>query len=155
MLFIIQKLPYSLAKQMVKMLKNMRIRNYKKEIRRSRICWIDGSGYGYPVHKFFEAIEEKTLIISPGLTGLKEYGFLPGVHYIESAPEEFGEIAYRLISSENFLIDTLTNNALELAQKSHSVEKRVEQLDTCIRAIFENKFQTGIFIDGKFEVFCS
>lgn len=147
-----QRIPHVLAKKIIIFINSLRKKNYKKELGRAKTCWIDGSGYDYPVHKFFEAIETRTLIITPGLTGLKQYGFFPNVHYIECEPENFGKKAHEIVSKNENIIQILTTNAYQFASKMHSVEARVKQLESCMKAIKQNNFKAGLFKNGKFEV---
>lgn len=151
-LLLCRKLPFILSKGIYLRINKQREKNYKDELARSKICWIDGSAYSYPVNKFFEAIESKTLIVTNGLEGLEQYGYKPNIHYIMSLPEDFGQTVKHILLHQNELIHEITDNALNHSLQYHHTLKRVNQLDECIRQINFGNFFGASFVNGHFKI---
>ena len=144
--------PTTIARKLNQKIDILRKVNYRKELSESRICWIDGSAYKYPVYKFFEAIECNALIITNGITGIDDYGFKAGIHYVECDPEDFGIKSVQLLKDEPSIINHIVKQARTLAEDIHSIETRAQQLYDCLQSISLKKFKNGCFTDGRYEI---
>ncbi|MCS6947570.1 MAG: glycosyltransferase, partial [Steroidobacteraceae bacterium] len=117
----------------------------------ARLNFVCGSGYRYPVRKFFEIPAARSALVCYPCTGLSDYGFTDGVNCLYTVPEDFGRTARRLLQDES-LRDRLERKALELVLKNHSVERRASDLIECFRRLRDGRLKTAQFIAGEYVI---
>src|SRR6185295_2582640 len=96
----------------------------------SRLNFVCGSGYRYPVRKFFEVPAGLSALICYPSTGFSDYGFVDGTNAVVTMPEDFGRAA-RLLLADGDRCARLAGNGFELARRLHSAERRADDLLAC------------------------
>lgn len=130
-----------------------RLRNSNQRffVERSRASFVCGSGYCYPVRKFFEVPAQRSLLIAYPCFGFSDYGFADGVNCVVTAPEDFGATARRMLAKPE-LCEKLRNSAWAMVRRLHSVESRVDNLVECMRRLASDRLKGAEFVDGEFVV---
>lgn len=118
---------------------------------RSAINFVCGSGYRYPVRKFFEIPAVRSAMLAYPCTGMRDYGFVDGEHYLQVAPEDFGREARKLLANES-LRTRLIDNAWQMVARLHSAERRVDGLIECMRRLAVGRLRLASFHDGEFVI---
>jgi hypothetical protein len=118
---------------------------------RSAINFVCGSGYRYPVRKFFEIPAARSAMLAYPCSGMRDYGFVDGEHYLQIAPEYFGREAQKLLANK-FLRSKLIDNAWQMVSRLHSTERRVDDLIECMRRMAAGRLQLATFQEGEFVI---
>lgn len=125
--------------------------NQKFMTRRSKVSFTCGSGYRYCVRKFFEIPANRSCLVAYPYDGMKDDGFLQGVHYIAVNPEGFGAAAIALIADDARL-RKLSQNAITLIDSVHTTQKRADDLLACMRLMAKGRLRLARFVEGRFEI---
>lgn len=146
------KLPIITGNSFASLARNyIRQLNQKFLLRRSAANFVCGSGYKYPVRKFFEVPAARSALLSYPCTGMQDYGFVDGEHYIQLVPEDFGREAKRLLQREADR-KKLVNNACEMVSRLHSTQRRVDDLLECMRRMAAGRLRSAKFHNGEFVI---
>jgi len=146
------KLPVLCGNLIASSLRNrLRQANQRFLTHRSAINFVCGSGYRYPVRKFFEIPAVRSAMLAYPCTGMRDYGFVDGEHYLQIAPEDFGREARKLLANES-LRTRLIDNASEMVVRLHSAERRVDDLIECMRRMAAGRLRLASFHDGEFVI---
>lgn len=146
------KLPPICGNRNASMIRNLlRQANQRFLTHRSKVNFVCGSGYCYPVRKFFEIPSVRSALIAFPFLGMSDYGFIDGKHFIEVAPEDFGSEAKKILSNENLRLEMI-DNAWQLVMRLHSTDKRVDDLTKCMRLMAKGKLRLAKFYKGEFVI---
>ncbi len=126
-------------------------RVYRSMISHSAVSFACGSELRYFVRKFLEIPAFRSAMIAYPAYNMADYGFMDGVHYLESFPEETGEKTKYLLKNSSFA-DSLVNNAYELVQKEHTATVKVKQVMSCIESFLKGKLKGAGYEKGSFEI---
>ena len=128
---------------------------YLDLIKKSRINYVDGGKMQYVTMKYLEAGISGSLLLSPNMGTLEEYGFKPNVHFEPYATnQELTPLFDK--KSWDMKYKTIRNNCFDLVVEKHSTELRVTQFNKVIETIISQKKpnlfkynQGDLFYDGK------
>ncbi len=149
-LFATGKLPAVAGNRVAALVRN-RARQFGQRhfTQRSATNFVCGSGYNYPVRKFFEIPAAYSALIAYPCTGMRDYGFVDGEHYVEIAPEDYGREAQRLREDDTRRCK-MAQKAWEMVSRLHSTTKRVDDLVECTRRMAAGRLRLAQFRDGEF-----
>lgn len=122
--------------------------NLSAQTRASRVAYVCGGGYEYFVRKYLEVPALGVCMVGYPIEPLGRMGFQPGVHYLPSKPEEFGE-SLRILLNDAPLRRYLEKNALRLVQERHTAQARVGDIVDTINRFVRGKIRGARFTDGK------
>lgn len=105
----------------------LRRHEMRQVVSQSRVTWVDGSAFGYPVRKFFEIPAWNVPMITMGAPHLVDMGFEPERDFLLATPEDFGEAAARLLDKP-MEAARISGSARQIVQRSHSSTARARDL---------------------------
>jgi hypothetical protein len=118
---------------------------------RSAVVFVCGSGLRYAVRKFLEVPVTRTAMICYPCVGFEDLGFRDGIHTVATLPEDASKTARQILRNPK-LRDSLINSAWTLATTQHSVERRAEQLLTCLDRLRVGQLRHAHFEKGEFVI---
>lgn len=129
----------------------LRWANQRFLVSRSRVNFVCGSGYRYPVRKFLEVPSARSTMVCLPCNGFSDYGFVDGKNVVVAAPQDFGAVAKRLLANDRQR-DRLEGDAWNTVRRLHSTRRRVDDLIECMRRISRERLTSAQFIGGEFEI---
>ena len=146
------RLPFFIGNFYASRLRN-RVRQASQRLftARSAINFVCGSGYRYPVRKFFEIPAVRSALLCYPCTGMRDYGFVAGEHYLEVAPEGFGREAKKLLAEPNRR-ERMIEKAAAMVRRLHSVGRRASDLIECMRRMRAGRLRVARFHEGEFVI---
>lgn len=115
----------------------------------SQATFVCGAGARYPVFKFFEIPAAHSMMIAYPFSGMQDYGFEDGINVIYSIPEDAGKIIKKYLSNKD-KTNKIVNNAAQLMQEKHTIEKRISDLLLCCKTFLQDKLVNAQFIEGNY-----
>jgi glycosyltransferase involved in cell wall biosynthesis len=125
--------------------------NQRYIVRHSSVAFICGSGYGYPVRKFFEIPALQTPMIAYPCTGFRDIGFEHGKNCVEVMPEDAAQAAKELLRTPA-LAAKIVRAAVDLILREHTVSRRADQFIECLRHLAADRTITAEYRSGRFEI---
>jgi hypothetical protein len=138
--------PY--GRPLIQQIYNMRFVN---EIADTRYAYTDGSGFEYPIRKFFEIPALGTLLLCTPCAGFSDLGFVDRENAVSTAPDDVVEtIAW--LERETETAQAIADAGRRLMWDRHSIQARAEQMTRCLEAIRSRTFAGSIWRNGEFMV---
>jgi hypothetical protein len=138
--------PY--GRPLIQQIYNMRFVN---EIADTRYAYTDGSGFEYPIRKFFEIPALGALLLCTPCAGFSDLGFVDRKNAVSTTPEDVVEtIAW--LEQEPEAAQAIADAGRRLMWEQHSIQARAEQMTRCLEAIHARTFAGSIWRNGEFVV---
>lgn len=125
----------------------MRNLNFRGHVRHSKSAFVCGSGYEHVVRKYFEIPALGTPMLAYPLEQISRMGFIDGVHYLSTMPEEYGINAQRIIK-DSALARKLIDSSTEMLQTLHTQQFRTKGLIAALTDINEGRARGARFENG-------
>jgi hypothetical protein len=138
--------PY--GRPLIHQIYNMRFVN---EIANTRYAYTDGSGFDYPIRKFFEIPALGSLLLCTPCAGFSDLGFVDGKSAVAAGPEDVVDKITRL-EREPEAAQAIADAGRQLMWDRHSIRARAEQMTRCLEAIRSRSFAGSIWRNGEFVV---
>lgn len=128
----------------------VRKRNLERALDSSDVAFACGSGYRYPVAKFFEIPAGRTAIFGVPFLGASDAGFIDGHSFVVCAPEDF---AARFREASPSELAELSKNLLHTMEAIHSGKARGDQLADIVSAgLSGSKVVRASFVESNYLV---
>lgn len=118
-------------------------------IARSAAAYTEGSGYDYPVRKFFEIPAQRTLMLCSPHPGMADRGLRDGVTHVTCAPEDVGRLA-RGIDPASKAARAMVEAAAATVRRLHRAAVRAEQIGGAIERFAAGNLRAARFAEGEF-----
>jgi len=138
--------PY--GRPLVQQIYNMRFVN---EIADTRYAYTDGSGFEYPIRKFFEIPALGALLLCTPCAGFSDLGFVDGRNAVSTTPETVVDTIAQL-EREPEKAQAIADAGRQLMWDRHSIQARAEQITRCLEAIRAHTFAGSVWRNGEFVV---
>ena len=120
-------------------------------LRMSRYAYVDGSVARFFNAKYAEIPASGALMVGETCYGLKEMGFVPGIHMVEASVETIGDIiAY--INDNPEKIQTIAWNAQKLVIQKHTFRNRAKSIKISCEKILAGTFGGSHWENGDYIV---
>jgi hypothetical protein len=117
----------------------------------SKVAFVCGSGYGYPVRKFFEVPASGAAMVAAPCTGMADFGFEDGIHYSAARPEDAGESIRRLLKDDDLRLG-IARQAAALVRERHSVAACAARIVDALRRFAVGEQFVAEHIQGTYVI---
>ena len=115
----------------------------------ARYAYTDGSGYDYPIRKYFEIPALGTLLLCAPCAGFEQLGFVDCKNAVVVAPAEIGE-AIEWLRRSPAEAQKIADAGRKLTWDRHSLRARAEQFGRCLASITTRRFLGSRWESGEF-----
>ncbi|MBL0941518.1 MAG: glycosyltransferase family 1 protein [Alphaproteobacteria bacterium] len=133
---------------------NIRFRKNLQEflISHSKITFVCGSGYNYPVRKFFEVPTANSLLLALPFNGFSDFGFIKDQNCVVVDFSNIQEQVKDLSKHEDYAC-MLANNLQESIYSRHNIHKRAMEFIKFIIYIYNGENVIAEFKNGNFDYY--
>jgi len=117
----------------------------------ARYAYTDGSGYDYPIRKYFEIPALGTILLCAPCAGFEELGFSDRKNAVVVAPEAIGD-AVEWLRKSPAQAQMIADAGRTLIWDRHSLHARAEQFARCMKSIAAGRFVGSRWDNGEFVV---
>jgi len=133
---------------------NIRFRKQLQEflVSHSKLTFVCGSGYNYPVRKFFEVAVSNSLLLALPFNGFSDFGFIKDKNCIVADLSDPQKQVKDLLKSDKY-INLLSNNLQRDIFSKHNIHKRSLEFIKFIKHMYNDQNVVAEFKNGEFEYF--
>lgn len=124
---------------------------FKKVVESTRFSYTDGSRLHYLVRKYLEIPALGSVLVCDKCMGFSNFGFIDGENAIICEPKNIISLHQKLKKNLGYA-QTVAKNGQDLIFKNHTLDARLEQIKSCLHAIFNNNFSGSYWKEGQFVV---
>jgi hypothetical protein len=117
----------------------------------ARYAYTDGSGYDYPIRKYFEIPALGTVLLCTPCAGFEKLGFSDRKNAVVVAPEAIGD-AVEWLRRSPAQAQAIADAGRALIWDRHSLHARAEQFARCMKSIAAGRFVGSHWDNGEFVV---
>lgn len=116
------------------------------------VNFVCGSGYRYPVRKFFEIPAARSAMVAYPCNGFEDFGFVDGENAIEALPEDAGAAIRKLRGHPN-VAERIAAAGWATVRRLHSADQRVRDVLGVMTRLAAGTLRGARFVDGVFEIY--
>ncbi|NJL55224.1 glycosyltransferase family 1 protein [bacterium] len=94
----------------------------------------------------------RSAMVAYPFSGMRDYGFQDGVHFIASAPEDAGRNVQYLLSNEKVRLE-MVEKSYRMVRELHNSDFRAQNLVECMKRLVKGELKGAQFLDGKYEIY--
>lgn len=126
-------------------------RAYRQQIRSSRVCFAEGSGFNMPVRKYLEIPAYGSLLAAIPCNGARDMGFVDGETYVETTERDLPD-AVRELAADPARAERIIGAAQRMLRARHTQSARADQFAHCLERIRAGTYLGARWTDGRFEL---
>jgi glycosyltransferase involved in cell wall biosynthesis len=124
---------------------------FVKKIGSVRYAYTEGSGFDYPIRKYFEIAAFGTILLCTPCAGFENLGFVDRMNAIVVDPDAIGD-AVEWLQSSPARAQEIASAGRNLIWNRHSLHARGEQFARCLKSIAAGRFLGSGWDNGEFVV---
>jgi hypothetical protein len=113
-----------------------------------RYAYTDGSGYDYPIRKYFEIPALGTLLLCEPCAGFEKLGFVDRKNAVVVTPADIGD-AIEWLRKSPLDAQAIADAGRKLVWDRHSLHARAEQFGRCLASIAAGRFRGSRWESGE------
>ncbi len=123
---------------------------FQQTLKRSRYVYTAPGGFGFPVRKFFEIPAAGTLFLCKPCTGYADLGYVDGVHYLSTEPDQLPGLLQELVKTGAG--HDVAMSGRKVTADNHSLQARAQQIRLCMEAMVRGTYRGARWEAGNFVV---
>ena len=133
------------------LLQSLYNQTFVQSISAARYAYTDGSGYEFPLRKFFEIPALGTVMLCTPCAGFSKLGFSNRKNAVVVEPDVVGDVIEWLRKSPDEA-QKIAAAGRELVWRRHSLHARAQQLAQCLKSIVAGRYLGSRWDHGEFVV---